>query len=80
MLNVWDIDSYKCLVSMKIKYPPFKILGRAIEWGIRSIYPGPKRYPLVENKFEVKEEKVMLNSRLEVNKIKNNQKNNVVLS
>ncbi|XP_076268095.1 uncharacterized protein LOC143201125 [Rhynchophorus ferrugineus] len=44
-LNVWDLKEYSCLQTIKLTFPSFRIHGKLIEWGINSIYPGPKRQP-----------------------------------
>lgn len=49
---MWDITNNRCIQSINIKFPSFGIQGKTIEWGIRCIYPGPKRKPLNENQKE----------------------------
>lgn len=43
MLKIWDMKDQKCIQSHTINFPSFSIFGKLIEWGIESIYPGPKR-------------------------------------
>ncbi|CAH2010767.1 unnamed protein product [Acanthoscelides obtectus] len=43
VLKVWNLDEHKCLQVIELKFPCFQILGKSIEFGISSIYPGPKR-------------------------------------
>lgn len=35
--------SYNCIQNVKMEYPVFNIPGKSIEWGVKSVYPGPKR-------------------------------------
>lgn len=43
IIKLWDINENKCLQTEKIEFPAFTILGKAIEYGRKNIYPGPKR-------------------------------------
>lgn len=40
---MWDVKSETSIQTETFKFPSFKINGKTIEWGINSIYPGPKR-------------------------------------
>ncbi|KAF5271292.1 hypothetical protein FQR65_LT05307 [Abscondita terminalis] len=44
VLKLWSIKSENCLQSIRINFPSFQILGKTIEWGVNTIYPGPKRH------------------------------------
>nr|CAI5841341.1 unnamed protein product [Callosobruchus analis] len=43
VLKVWNLDEHKCLEVIEMKFPCFQVLGKSIEFGVNSIYPGPKR-------------------------------------
>nr|CAH7733920.1 unnamed protein product [Callosobruchus chinensis] len=43
VLKVWNLDEHKCFQVIEVRFPCFQILGKSIEFGVNSIYPGPKR-------------------------------------
>lgn len=47
---MWDIKSETCIQTETFKFPAFKIHGKTIEWGVNSIYPGPKRVSNLDQK------------------------------
>lgn len=48
-MKLWDIKEESCLQTEVLKFPPFKVLGKFIEWGVNSIYPGPKRQEVLND-------------------------------
>ena len=41
VLKVWDIDDHCCIQTVPLNFPSFSVLGKQIEFGTRSLYPGP---------------------------------------
>jgi len=41
VLKVWDMDDHCCVQSLPLCFPSFSVLGKTIEFGSRSLYPGP---------------------------------------
>ncbi|CAH1364816.1 unnamed protein product [Tenebrio molitor] len=58
--KLWDLKEQKCIQSFTVNFPSFTIFGKAIEWGIESIYPGPKRSPSSHGELDVWERSPML--------------------
>ncbi|KAB0803585.1 hypothetical protein PPYR_00555 [Photinus pyralis] len=42
VFKLWAIKEQRCTQSRCLKFPSFQVLGKSIEWGCNSIYPGPK--------------------------------------
>ena len=49
MLVLWDLNNIIVLQKLELKFTPIHETGRNIEWGVTSIYPGPKRRQIVKN-------------------------------
>lgn len=43
MLKLWDLNEHICIQTVVISYPSIGQMGKIVEWGNGSIYPGPKR-------------------------------------
>lgn len=43
VLKLWSVERQQCLQTLRVAFPSFGILGKFVEWGTSSIYPGPKR-------------------------------------
>ncbi|XP_069681349.1 cilia- and flagella-associated protein 337-like [Periplaneta americana] len=41
MVKVWDTDDQCCLQTLVLNFPSFTVLGKMVEFGTRSFYPGP---------------------------------------
>lgn len=41
VLKVWDADDQCCVQTLPLNFPSFSILGKVVEFGTRSLYPGP---------------------------------------
>lgn len=41
VVKVWDIGDQCCIQTLSLNFPSFSVLGKRIEFGTRSIYPGP---------------------------------------
>ncbi|XP_039277938.1 uncharacterized protein LOC111050680 isoform X1 [Nilaparvata lugens] len=41
VLKVWDIEDNCCLQTIGLDIPVFSIVGKMIEFGLKTIYPGP---------------------------------------
>ncbi|XP_021914629.1 WD repeat-containing protein on Y chromosome-like isoform X2 [Zootermopsis nevadensis] len=41
VLKVWDTEDHCCLQTLRISFPSFSVLGKVVEYGTRSLYPGP---------------------------------------
>ncbi|XP_044265494.1 WD repeat-containing protein on Y chromosome-like [Tribolium madens] len=60
MFKLWDLEKQKCIQSFSITFPSFNVFGKLIEWGIESIYPGPKRTSFNETNIELFERSPIL--------------------
>jgi hypothetical protein len=41
VLKVWDADDQCCVQTLSLNFPSLSILGKVVEFGTRSLYPGP---------------------------------------
>jgi hypothetical protein len=41
VLKVWDTEDHCCLQTLHLSFPSFSVLGKVVEFGNRSLYPGP---------------------------------------
>ena len=41
VLKVWDADDQYCVQTLPLSFPSFDVLGKVVEFGIRSLYQGP---------------------------------------
>ncbi|XP_075215263.1 cilia- and flagella-associated protein 337-like [Lycorma delicatula] len=41
VLKVWDIEDHFCLQTIILNIPVFSVLGKKVEFGARTLYPGP---------------------------------------
>lgn len=60
MFKLWDLEEQKCIQSFTINFPSFNVFGKLIEWGMESIYPGPKRSLLDSQYLELWERSPIL--------------------
>lgn len=61
MLVLWDLNNIIVLQKLELKFPPIREIGRNIEWGVTSIYPGPKRRQIIKNDSQSKVKDVVKN-------------------
>lgn len=38
---MWDTEDHCCLQTIRLSFPSFSLLGKVVEYGTRSLYPGP---------------------------------------
>lgn len=38
---MWDADDQCCIQTLSLSFPSFNVLGKVVEFGVRSLYPGP---------------------------------------
>ncbi|KAL0278187.1 UNVERIFIED_CONTAM: hypothetical protein PYX00_000083 [Menopon gallinae] len=49
VVKVWDVNDYYCQMTLPLQFPILKVIGARVDFGTRSIYPGPKTMKEVSN-------------------------------
>lgn len=56
-MKIWDYNEQKCVDTLKIRFKSLQIEGKTIEFGVQTIYPGPKRISQPRNERSEKNQK-----------------------